>query len=336
MQLNQIKKQLSENPELVFNKLGIEYEVFSDNIYCICPAHEGSDNPRGCSFSKKLGIWKCWTKGCQEEYGNDIFGLIKGTLSKNHAEKIEFKNILKWITKEFKLRSDYKKQDEVSEDSFQSTINIFKKSIESQEEKEIEINHKYTCPSEYFLKRGFAEETLLHFGIGDCNDKTCMNNRSIIPIHNDVGNKIVGVIGRSTNDYKIPKFLIHPVGFDKRYYMYNFHRAIPKAIETNCLFITEGQGDVWKMYEAGVCNCVSVFGKTITEQHLSKLNKFPITHLIILMDNDQAGRESKIQIKRNLSRSYTLTFPTLNKKDVGEMRVKEIKSSILNNLTGTF
>ena len=133
-----------------------------------------------------------------------------------------------------------------------------------------------------------------------------------------------------------PKFLLHPKGFDKRYFFYNYHRAINKAKETSCLFIVEGQGDVWKLYEAGVINAVSIFGKTISKQQEEKLQKLPITHLVILTDNDQAGREAKVQIKRQLSRMYKLTFPKISTKDVGEMTIEQIQSKILHNLKGTF
>ena len=143
------------------------------------------------------------------------------------------------------------------------------------------------------------------------------------------------MIGRAVKEYKIPKFLIYPTGFDKRFFFYNYHNAIQRAIETSCLFILEGQGDVWKLYEHGVINAVSIFGKTISKEQEEKLLKLPITHLIILTDNDQAGRESKVQIKRQLNRSFKLTFPKMSSKDVGEMSDEEIKS-MLEKLKGTY
>jgi DNA primase len=146
----------------------------------------------------------------------------------------------------------------------------------------------------------------------------------------------VGLIGRSVKEYKLPKFLLYPKGFDKRYYLYNYHRAIQRASETSCLFITEGQGDVWRLYEAGVMNAVSIFGKTIAKEQEDILYKLPITHLIILTDNDQAGRESKIQIKRQFNRMYKLSFPKIYGKDIGDMSVEQIQTKILNNLKGAY
>jgi hypothetical protein len=54
----------------------------------------------------------------------------------------------------------------------------------------------------------------------------------------------------------------------------------------------------------------------------------------VLTDNDQAGRESKIQIQRQFSRFYKLSFPKLNKKDIGDMTVEQIKTLILPQIKG--
>ena len=48
---------------------------------------KSSDNPRALSFSLDKGIWRCWTRGCQEEHSNDIFGFITATLSHQCMEK---------------------------------------------------------------------------------------------------------------------------------------------------------------------------------------------------------------------------------------------------------
>lgn len=340
MNLQQIKKKLNENAELVFSELGMKCEVFSDNIYSTCPVHEGSDNPRAFSFSPERGMWKCWTRECQEEHRNDMFGLIAGALSAQEGRDVEFKEALQWACKILNIKQTYSKTptktEEVEEDSIYETIKILKEKEVLNTHKPITIDYDLSIPSEYFIARGFNKKTMKYFGVGDCHANGIMKERAIIPIHDDDGKDVVGIIGRSMRDYRMPKFLFNPKGFDKRYYFYNYHRAIKKAKETSCLYIVEGQGDVWKLYEAGVLNAVSIFGKTITEQQKNKLLKLPITHLIILTDNDQAGRESKVQIQRQLNRLYKLTFPKFIQKDIGDMDIKKIKKDILANLRGTY
>lgn len=339
MDLKQIKNLLNDNIDRVFAELSVDKEKFGNNIYCKCPVHESSDNPRALSYSTDRKMWKCWTRDCQQEYGNDIFGLIRGTLSNQSGEEVDFKEALKWACKLLNIKSDYKKEEkvvEVTEDDLDKIIKIFNAKETKHTPTTIQLECNLSIPSEYFNNRGFNKQTLKYFGVGDCYDKGTLQDRAIIPIHDDVGKNLVGAIGRATKEYRNPKFLIYPKGFDKRYYFYNYHRAIKKAQETSCLFILEGQGDVWKMYEAGVKNAVSLFGKTISEQHESKLNKLAVTNLVILMDNDQAGREARVQIQRQLGRMYKLIFPRLSNKDVGDMSVKNIKSEILSNLKGCY
>jgi len=334
MDLNQIKKKLNENYDLVFNKLGITYEKLGDNIYSTCPIHNESDNPRAFSYSASRGLWKCWTRDCQCEYKNDIFGIILGVLSKQNGVELQFKDALKWSCDLLNINKSIQITKEQPKEDLTDIISIFSASY--CEKKTNTIEYKPKEISSYFIDRGFKKETLEYFGVGVDQNVHSMKDRAIIPIHDESGTKIVGLIGRSIKEYKMPKFLLYPKGFDKRFYLYNYHRAIKRASETSTLFITEGQGDVWKLYEAGVHNAISIFGKTIAKEQEEILHKLPITHLVILTDNDQAGRESKIQIKRQFNRMYKLSFPQIYGKDVGEMSTQQIQSKILINLEGSY
>lgn len=334
--LQKIKTILNENAEKIFSKLGMEYEVFGDNIYSTCPVHESSDNPRAFSFSIQKGIWKCWTRDCQHQYKNDLFGLIRGALSKEHGEDVGFKAALKWACEatEIKRSTTTSTPPPIQTCEFEKLVSFLSQKDNKVTHQTIELEDGIVYPSKYFLSRGFLESTLKHFEVGDCiNKKSKMYDRSIIPIHDDGGN-LVAIIGRSTKEYKTPKFLFDPKGFNKADLFYNYHRAINKITETNTVFLVEGQGDVWKLYESGIHNALGLFGKTISKEQESKLTKLPITHIIVLTDNDQAGRESKIQIQRQFSRFYRLSFPKLNKKDIGDMTVDQIKTSILPQIKG--
>ena len=339
MNLQKIKKKLNNEAENVFAKLGMKCESFNHNIYSTCPVHEASDNPRAFSFSPEKGLWKCWTRDCQSQYGNDIFGLIIAVLSSQQGKQLEFKDALRWLSKELNL-SDFKDSNNPAdcddEDEFSILIKNIKRKPKPIRDKEISIEYHAKCPSLYFVGRGFKKSTLKYFGVGDCNDCGIINERAIIPIHNDDGSMVVGLIGRSIKEYRQPKFLFHPNGFNKGKYLYNYHRAIDTIKKTSCVYILEGQGDVWKMHEAGVKNAVSIFGKTISQEQSVKLQKLPITRLIVLTDNDQAGREARVKIHRDFSRMFKLTFPRIEDKDIGDMSIKKIKDEILSKLKGTY
>lgn len=339
MNLKSIKKKLNKEAERVFTKLDMKCETFNNNIYSTCPIHEGSDNPRAFSFCPNRGIWKCWTRDCQNEYQNDILGLIHAVLSSKEGRHIEFKDVLKWISSEFNISTcsyHYSPLDSEDEDEFSILIKQCIPTKLKTQDLEIDNNYSVNIPSMYFNERGFKKSTLKHFGVGDCFDNGIMKERSIIPIHNENGKKLVGLIGRSTKHYRMPKFLLQPKGFNKGYYFYNYHRAIATAEEKSCMFIVEGQGDVWRLYESGVKNAVSIFGKSLSEHHVSKLMQTSITKIVVLMDNDQAGKEALIEIYRKLNRSYKLIFPKLSSKDIGEMSIMNIRKTILANLKGLY
>lgn len=332
--LKNLKQTLSDNHLEVFARLNMNYEDFGDNVYCTCPAHEDSDNPRAFSYSVDKQIWKCWTKDCQSHYNNDIFGLIRGALSKQRGEEVDFSAVLQWATSNFKC--DTTQAPPAVEDSdFVKTVKIIKRKEYTHNSKPIEID-QYDIPSEYFISRGFTKQTLSYFEIGDYYSKGTLNERSIIPIYNDDGSSLIGVTARAIKEYRMPKYLIYPKGFDKNAYFYNYHRAINSIRKTSTVFLTEGQGDVWKLYEAGVQNAVGLFGKTLSDKQEAKLNQMGVTHVVALLDNDQAGREAKVKIQRQLGRMYTMIFPKMIKKDIGDMTLQEIKDTILCNLKGMY
>ena len=90
------------------------------------------------------------------------------------------------------------------------------------------------------------------------------------------------------------------------------------------------------MFEAGVENSVGLFGKDISHYQRDKLLKAGVTTLVVLTDNDQAGRESKIKIKRQYNRLFTLKFPKMSRKDIGDMSIDMIQNDILNELKGLY
>jgi DNA primase len=178
-------------------------------------------------------------------------------------------------------------------------------------------------------ERHFKKETMIEFGVGDCLDKKSpYKYRAVIPIEDHDGIR-VGFIARAMKDYMEPKFLIEK-GFEKKHCLYNYHRAKETAIAKSTLFIVEGQGDVWRLWECGVKNVVGLFGKEILPQQEDLINRMGVTRLVILLDHDQPGREAKAKIKRMLGRYYKLYFPDIpTKRDIGQMSPESLKENIL-------
>lgn len=338
LDLNEVKKIIFNNIELLLNSFNLEYEQVSDNIFMKCPIHEGSDNPHGVSISLSKQTWKCWTRGCHEHYKHDIFGLVKGLLQTD-----SFSEALRYISKLYdlkgtKLVANYNSNNNKCDDTNDfhdcvKSINRYKKTNEHNEteRKQFEPRDDKNV-STYFLSRGYREETLRFFRVQDSLEKEGpLKYRAIIPII--FNNKDVGYIARSTKEWLEPKY-IFSTGFKKTEYLYNYDNAIDCAISKNCMFLVEGQGDVWKLWECGIKHAVGLFGKEISLTQRKLLLESGITRLIILTDNDQAGRESKIKIKRDLGRLFKLVFPHMHTKDLGNMFIENIKNSILLHLKG--
>jgi DNA primase len=326
LDLNKVKDIIFQDIYRLLDSFSLEYRQDGDNIFMCCPVHSGSDNPTGCSISNKLKLWKCWTHSCHEHYGSDIFGFIKGVLDTS-----SFSEVLSYISKIYKLKEaeGHTKQDNVIENDLQKILKHFRE--RSDEPFRCDFCEVNTCGSSpYFESRGFKPETLRLFGVEDCNDKNSpMKLRSIIPIY--FQDKQVGYIARATKPWLNPKYLFSD-GFRKTDYFYNWDKAIEHSVSKRTMFLVEGQGDVWRMYEAGVKNCVGLFGKSISERQKRMLLTNEITNLVILTDNDSAGREAKTKIKREFNRLFRLIFPPMHSKDLGNLTVEKLQSDILLGL----
>ena len=336
LDLSKVKNVIFSNTDRLLESFNLEYETLGDNIFLRCPIHEESDNDRALSISLDKMAWRCWTRGCHETYNTDIFGFVRGLLSKD--EEATFSDALRYICKIYNINSQnslQKESDNVNvNNEFSNIVKIFK-GQKQEPLQDIETNIITCGESKYFMSRGFNKETLKYFNVEDCIDKASpMVHRSIIPVHCDNGKKIA-YIARATRDYIVPKYLFSK-NFKKSEYLYNFHRAVSKARNLSSMFIVEGQGDVWRMYESGINNCVSLFGKDISQPQKTKLLCSGITTLIILTDNDQAGRESKIKIQRNLNLMFNLKFPKMSRKDIGAMSVQKIQEDILPQTKGLY
>ena len=338
LDLKKVRQIIFDDIDVLLEDLGLEYEQESDNIFMSCPIHEGSDNKHGLSISLSKQAWRCWTRGCHEEFNTDIFGFIRGVLSSQSADMVSFSDVLRYICKIYnvdnaKTKNAKDKKPEV-EDPFRDIVRIFQKKKEIAKPPSVSIQVKTLDHSPYFEARGFDRKTLSHFGVKDCSDNLSpMRHRAIIPIYSF--NSKIGYIARATKAWLQPKYLFSE-GLVKTDHLYNYDNAIEHGQDKSCLFLVEGQGDVWKLYEAGVINAVGLFGKDISKTQATTLKRSGVTTLVVLTDNDQAGRESKIKINRRLGRMFNLKFPHFPSNDLGVMTVDKIKENILLKLEGYF
>ena len=87
--LNALKEIANLRIEEIFDALGINYKERYNYVVAACPVH-GGDRPDAFSWHLDRGIWKCFSRGCEEETGSDIFGLIRAIKECGFKEAVVF------------------------------------------------------------------------------------------------------------------------------------------------------------------------------------------------------------------------------------------------------
>lgn len=85
--------------------------------------------------------------------------------------------------------------------------------------------------------------------------------------------------------------------FDKRKFLFGLNHAIQTTREKDEIIVVEGQFDTITTSQAGILNVVSTCGTALTEEQISLLSRYA-SKLIIIFDNDTAGRTAFEQLKK--------------------------------------
>lgn len=153
----------------------------------------------------------------------------------------------------------------------------------------------------YFGERNISAEAIAHFGLGVCT-KGSMNGRVVVPIHNR-GGELVAYAGRwpGAPPADTPKYKLPP-GFWKAQELFNLHRALPESNDQP-LVIVEGFFDCIALWQHGIRRVVALMGSSLSDAQeqlisdaLSKNDR-----LIVMLDEDDAGRAGRQEIVRRLS-----------------------------------
>ena len=116
--------------------------------------------------------------------------------------------------------------------------------------------------------------------------------------------------------------------------LYGLNIAKDKILETNTAILVEGQGDTWRMHEAGYENTVGIFGSSINEDQLILLEQSGALNLVILTDSDEAGNKAYQQIVKKCGRRFNYFRPEISQKDVGDMSIEQIQEQLNPQLQG--
>lgn len=346
------KLHLSEKIELskralcildsILNCFGVQYRIIGNKLVSACPIH-GGDNDTGLNIfldgQTVIGNWKCWTHGCEEEYGNDVIGFIRGVLSRGDRQVSE-EEAIEWL-QEFLKKPDIKPVREIKD-----LINTGTSKPPAKPISKIAFRSDLMIPAKYYLQRGYKAETLNKFDVGLClKKKNPFYMRIVVPVYDENGYNVIGQVARSQNPecpfcskYHFPnkpcpannlekywaEKWLNSTGFSKSKTLYNIWNAKKYIQATKTVILVEGQGDVWRMDEAGIYNTVGMFGKDLGYEQHQILQKLNVKNLIIITDSDEPGEKGYINIRRKYSNRYNIHRIELDAHDLGDMSASDI------------
>ena len=329
-----ISDQLVDRISELLDYFEIEHEFFDNRVSFACPIHEG-DNTTALNIfisgDYAKGNWRCWTHHCESQYKQDILGFLQGLLSVREGEEVGFGETLKFACKfldssfdniQVSEKNDRQQFVELANKVFNKQINPSKGISRS------EIRQRIKIPADYYIDRGFLPDTLDKFDVGLCDTpRKPMSNRVVVPVYDGNHEHMVGCVGRSTSSEFNPKWL-NSKGFNSGASLYNYWHAKNYILESQVAILVEGQGDVWRLDEAGIYNVVGMFGCSLGEQQRIILERSGALTLVVMTDADEAGLVARDKIAEQCERMYNIKFVDLLQKDVGDMSVEEINTHV--------
>ena len=154
-------------------------------------------------------------------------------------------------------------------------------------------------------QRGLTLETVIDFGLGYfTGEKGLMVGRIVIPIQNSKG-EVVAYAGRwpgDPPDKDTPKYKLPP-NFKKSLELFNADRAF-KEPPDKPLVIVEGFFDAIKLHQNGWRKVVALMGCDLSaaQEELIRQHTNSCSRVIVMLDEDDAGRAGRNDIARRLSR----------------------------------
>lgn len=312
--------------EDIFNSLGIEYREKYHSLVGCCPVH-GGDNKGAFSYHVERGIWKCFSRSCDEIHGSDVFGLVQG------IRGCSFMEAAAWLRQFVNMDLSDEEIKEIRDARVNKDFIVTVRRRRSQDNTyPLECLKKLVWHDYLVTERKFPVELVKEYHIGAClTPKMYMSNRVVIPVINTNG-EIVGFTGRTLDkDWKrkgFPKWK-HSLGSWVEVNVFNAHKAAKHIEESGFAIVCEGPFDVLRLEQAGIHNGVAILGKKLHPGQLTVLMNMGATKLILALDNDKAGKigtSGALKTARCLF-DIDIFVPPEHRNDIGEMSVEELKEA---------
>lgn len=344
--------------ETVLDYFGLDYNVLHNRVVMPCPVHNSSRESSLNFFTEgreSVGNWKCWSRSCEKEIGFGAINLVKFLLEQKDGPQT-YNSVVAFLEKLTGTQFESMTLETAERRQFTRFVGK-EKSI-----KEVgllvgrdRVRENLEIPAEYYLKRGYTREILDKYDVGvSYNRGKPMFMRVVVPCYNEEF-KLVGAVGRSMNEecpicgtYHFKSKPCPSNDVEKRWaakwvnadnfstgnYFYNLWHSKEHIVKSESVCLVEGQGEIWRLEEAGVHNALGLFGLELTDAKFAILAKLPVMNIFLALNSDEAGRVASAKIRERLERYYNVTdihFPE-GRNDIGEMAVDEVKVLFSNHL----
>jgi 5S rRNA maturation endonuclease (ribonuclease M5) len=354
-QCQYVSSLASERVEEILENLGVDYTKNGNKLSGPCPVHGGDNHSAWHVFidgRTAKGNWYCYTHNCHDKsnFGTSIVGLVRGIISYRENRKISFYQAIQYLCDFLKIDIKKIKINSALLEKMQF-VNSNQGKLTTEQRKRVtrvEVRKNLIIPSEYYINRGYSARILNKFDVGKYdNPNEKMKDRVIVPIY-DERHFYIGCMGRTLYNKCSMCCLYHsekgcPVTYEEKrnavkwvnssglarnQCLYNYWNAKDCIKKSGVAVIVEGPGDVWRLEEAGIHNSVAMFGVTMGDEQREILEKSGAFTLIVLTDNDNAGKMSKEVLKKKCGKLFTLVFPQIDNKDVGETPIGVVKDDL--------
>lgn len=305
----------------ILNAFHIEAKEYDNRYSCHCPIHDGDNQTAFCLY-KESAAWRCFTMGCHEKYGGNVFGLVRSLLEKKLQREVGFGETNRFL--EDLMDGDFKLQfDSINHVFFLQ--NAEKASPTATRE---QVRCRLHIPAQYYVGRGYTEEILDRYDVGLCtNKKSPFFNRCVAPIYDENYEFAIGYTGRDVTGSHHPKWLHSK--FERSKILYNSWFAKKHIESTNTCILVESPGNIWRLEEAGIHCGLALFGTEISFEQMRLLSKYGVLNLILIMDNGDAGKTAAGRIVKKLKGLYNIVIPKIDYEDLGECPTQHVKERIL-------
>lgn len=299
-----VKASITMEQVLEHYSLLDRFKRSGDSLSGPCPIHKGS-NPTQFRVSISKNIWNCFSE-CKHG-GNTLDFIARMENVTIHAAALK---ALEWFHLDPEAMKTEKGEEESQEEQSEKVASRPKPAAKPAPQPENSAPNKplkfrldkLEQSHPYLAERGLSQETIIDFGVGFCA-KGMMADRIAIPIHNEQG-EAVAYAGRFPGEPPegTPKYKLPP-GFKKSLELYNIDRAVKEPKEAP-LVIVEGFFDCMNLHQHGCRKVVALMGSTMSaaQEEMIKRHTNRESRVIVMLDEDEAGRTGREDIAVRLSR----------------------------------